>query len=201
MTASEAPPLGLRERKKNKTRLSIREHAMRLFREQGYEETTVEQIAAAAEVSPTTYFRYFPTKESVVFDDDYDRKIAAAFEHQPLSLSPTSALGAALRAVTDGLTEAELTALHERNKLVRSVPDLRTAVSTHLEETFVDIRAIAARRGDVKPDDFAVQVFSGAMQGIWKTVYFQWGDRPLNTMVDMMIKAMNHAEQGLRVTA
>jgi len=63
---------GLRERKKAKTRAAIRREAMRLFREQGYEETTVEQIAEAAEVSPSTFFRYFPTKEDVVLQDDFD---------------------------------------------------------------------------------------------------------------------------------
>ena len=70
--APAAPRPGLRERKKARTRAAIREHALRLFREQGYAATTVEQIAEAAEVSPSTFFRYFPTKEDVVLQDDFD---------------------------------------------------------------------------------------------------------------------------------
>src|SRR5262249_44921406 len=78
----------LRERKKAKTRAAIQQHALRLFREQGYAATTVEQIAAAAEISPSTFFRYFPTKEDVVLYDDLDPLLIAAFDAQPPELSP-----------------------------------------------------------------------------------------------------------------
>ena len=91
-----APVLGLRERKKVKTRAAIREHALRLFREQGYAETTVDQIADAAEVSPSTFFRYFPTKEDVVLDDEFDPMLAAAFRSQPPELTPIQAVRASL---------------------------------------------------------------------------------------------------------
>ena len=62
----------LRERKKAQTRAAIQTHALRLFREQGYDATTIEQIIEAADVSETTFFRYFPTKEDVVLQDDFD---------------------------------------------------------------------------------------------------------------------------------
>ena len=71
MTLTKSP--GLRDRKKQKTRWSIQEHALRLFQEHGYDQTTVDQIAAAAEISPSTFFRYFKTKEDVVVQDEYDR--------------------------------------------------------------------------------------------------------------------------------
>src|SRR5690606_7272503 len=67
-----ARQLGLRERKKIKTRMAIREATYDLIKEQGYDGTTVEQIAERAEVSPSTVFRYFPTKEDIVLTDEYD---------------------------------------------------------------------------------------------------------------------------------
>src|SRR5712692_1098848 len=75
--AAPAVKLGLRERKKLKTREAIQREAMRLFQKHGYEETTIEQIAAGAEISPSTFFNYFPTKEDVVLYDAYDPMLAA----------------------------------------------------------------------------------------------------------------------------
>jgi AcrR family transcriptional regulator len=64
--------LGLRDRKKIQTGEAIRREAMRLIEENGYANTTVEQIADAAEVSPSTFFRYFPSKEMVLMANDLD---------------------------------------------------------------------------------------------------------------------------------
>ena len=93
---------GLRERKKQKTRWAIQEHAMRLFAQQGYDETTVEQIAAAAEISPSTFFRYFKTKEDVVVQDRYDDMIVEAVVAAPAGLSPTATIRWAFREVFSG---------------------------------------------------------------------------------------------------
>jgi AcrR family transcriptional regulator len=188
---------GLRERKKTRTREAMYMHAMRLFLKQGYDETTVEQIAAEAEVSYSTFFRYFSSKEAVVFADDFDDQIAAEFEQQLAELPAPRALATAMRRVTDSLSGPELNALWQRNKLVHSLPVLRAAVVRHLDESFVAIREAAARHTGLDRDDFAIRIFAGAMQGIWMTVYFQWGDRSLPEMVDYMARAMELAETGL----
>src|ERR687897_2381320 len=91
------PKAGLRERKKARTRAEIQRQALRLFRERGYEATTVARIAEAAEVSESTFFRYFPTKEDVVLWDEFDPLIFEAFRERPPELSPVRALRGAIR--------------------------------------------------------------------------------------------------------
>jgi AcrR family transcriptional regulator len=75
-----------RERKKVETRQRIVLAAIRLFRKQGYEQTTVAQIAAAADVDPKTFFNYFPSKDEVLFNDmerDFDVLFGAIAQRRP----------------------------------------------------------------------------------------------------------------------
>lgn len=85
---------GLRERKKQRTRATLIDVAARLCLEQGYDNTTVEQIAAAADVSARTFSRYFPTKEAVVVAviSDVADGVATAFAHQPFDITEHEAL-------------------------------------------------------------------------------------------------------------
>src|SRR6516165_2949229 len=120
---SDNQPLGLRERKKIKTRQAIRREAFRLIDENGYAATTVEQIADAADVSPSTFFRYFPSKESLLLADDLDPVILAALEAQPSDLSPTEAIRRAYAAAMAGLSAEQLEFENTRQRLMFSIPE------------------------------------------------------------------------------
>jgi AcrR family transcriptional regulator len=157
---------GLRERKKARTRAAIRQHALRLFREKGYDATTVEQIAAAAEVSPSTFFRYFPTKEDVVLRDDFDDRILDAFQRQPASLSPIAALRVAFREASGTFTATEWDELRQAAALSATVPEIRARQLDDLSRT-IDVLADAlAKRTGRSADDLAVRTYVGAVFGV-----------------------------------
>jgi AcrR family transcriptional regulator len=166
------PTVGLRERKKARTRASIREHAMRLFREQGYGETTVEKIAEAAEVSPSTFFRYFPTKEDVVISDDYDPRLIAAFRAQPPGVSVVEALRRSVRAVFSGLDRSALEYEAYRHQLMETVPELRAAMYTEYRRSIDLLASLAAERLGLDAESFEMRAFAGALIGVMMAVAY-----------------------------
>jgi AcrR family transcriptional regulator len=157
---------GLRERKKARTRAAIREHALRLFRAQGYAATTVEQIAAAAEVSPSTFFRYFPTKEDVVLRDDFDDRMFEAMQRQPPSVSPVAALRAGIREALATLTPAEWAEFQEMTALGLTIPEVRARMMDELTRTINKAADALATRLDRSPEDLAIRVYAGAVFGV-----------------------------------
>jgi AcrR family transcriptional regulator len=166
VAAQAGPPAGLRERKKARTRAAIREHALRLFREQGYPVTTVEQIAAAAEISPATFFRYFPTKEDVVLQDDFDLVTIGALDAQPPELGPVAAFRAAARQSLAAMTEEDKERFRETSRLTAEVPEIRARALDEFTRTLDAIAAALARRLGRTEDDFAVRTLAGAIIGV-----------------------------------
>jgi AcrR family transcriptional regulator len=161
---------GLRERKKARTRASLREHALRLFREQGYTATTVEQIAAAAEVSPSTFFRYFPTKEDVILQDDLDVRIMEAFERQPTTMSAITAIRAAIGEAVVSYTKADMELIQQTTELTRTVPEVRARAIDEFARSIHSIAALFAKRSGRKEDDLAVRTMAGAVVGVMMAV-------------------------------
>jgi AcrR family transcriptional regulator len=158
-------PSGLRERKKAKTRAAIREHAMRLFEEQGYAGTTMDQIAAAADVSQSTFFRYFPSKEDVVLTDEFDPLIAAAMRAQPPGLPPIETLRRAIRTVFDNISEEDWHREQQCQRLVQSFPELRARVMQEYVQTIELLADVFAERAGLPAGDFSARVLAGAVIG------------------------------------
>ena len=121
------PATGLRERKREKTRDSLAQSALRLFAERGFDRVTVEEIAAAHDLSARTFFRYFASKEDVLFSEGDRRRthLLEALADQDPSVRPFTALEAALRLVsTDYALERDL--LRMRHQIITSTPSLST---------------------------------------------------------------------------
>ncbi|MFI9647801.1 TetR family transcriptional regulator [Streptomyces sp. NPDC052040] len=171
-----APRPGLRERKKQRTRDSLLRAALELFTTQGYEATTVDEIAEAADVSQRTFFRYFAGKEDAVFfvqslaESHFMEAVVARPPHE----APLEALRHAILegwgTIGDAIEEIVPAELHLRTyRLIESTPSL---FATHLRrsaELEERIARIVAEREDVDVDAdprprVAVAVFGGVMR-------------------------------------
>jgi AcrR family transcriptional regulator len=153
---------GLRERKKQKTKASIQREALRLFKKRGYDETTIEDIAEAAEISPSTFFNYFPTKEDVVIYDDYDPQVAAELtahvQGESLAQSVKRVIG-----MLGGVFESDREEIYERAKLSVEVPELRARIWEELERARDLFAGILAARTGRDRSDFQIRVISMAL--------------------------------------
>jgi AcrR family transcriptional regulator len=194
---AEQTAVGLRERKKARTRSAIQTHAFRLFRKQGYDATTVQQIIEEAEVSESTFFRYFPTKADVVLLDDFDPLIVEAFRTQPPGLSPIQALRGAFREAFAQLPTQEVSDQLDRMRLSISVPELRSAILDQFAGAMqLLIDALADRTGR-QPDDVGVRTLAGAVVGVAISAMFAVADDPSKDIFTMLDESMACLDEGL----
>jgi AcrR family transcriptional regulator len=194
MQAIDQTP-GLRERKKIRTRQTIRREAFRLIEENGYAATTVEQIAEAAEVSPSTFFRYFPTKESVLLADDLDPVILNALDAQPSDLSPSQAVRRAYQAAMANMSEDQREFEDIRQRLMFSIPELKAAMYDEYYRTITTFAEALGRRIGRDPSDFELRVFAGALAGAMMAVY-----EPGPRATDTVIRALDFVDAGMPLT-
>jgi AcrR family transcriptional regulator len=199
--ADEGSKPGLRERKKARTRASIRAHALRLIREQGYDATTVDQIAEAADVSPSTFFRYFPTKEDVVLQDDFDLFALGKFLDQPPEMSIIAAFRAATKQALASMNSEELAEVRETSAMILTEPELRAQAMDEYARTISNIAQAFATRSGRDPDDFAVRNVAGAIVGVIMAATMPWTDwtqDPKDTdMFERIDAALAHLDAGL----
>ena len=195
---ADRPQLGLRERKKIKTRTAIRDATYRLIEEQGYDATTIEQIAELAEVSPSTVFRYFPTKEDIVLTDEYDPLLEAELRARPEDEPPMDSLRYVLgKAVVVGMAEdAEVTRL--RTRLMAEVPAVRSRMMESMSVTSHLLCQVIGERTGRGPDSFEVRVFAMSLIGGLMEVSLYWAQHDhKDDFAGLVDRALDVLEHGL----
>jgi AcrR family transcriptional regulator len=160
--------------KRQRTRAAIQEAGLRLFAEQGYDRTTCEQVAAAAEVSPATFYRYFPTKEDVVLSDDYDELLATLTRARPAHEPPIRAVRGALAVAFGAFSDDDTAAVRERLQLVLSVPALRARRYEQARATEAVLGHELAPRLGASPTDLEVKVTVAAIVAALIVGLEQW---------------------------
>ncbi|HXX88702.1 MAG TPA: mycofactocin system transcriptional regulator [Acidimicrobiales bacterium] len=168
--------------------------ALRLFTEQGFDDTTVEQIAAEAGVSRRTFFRYFDSKTAVLWHA-FDQEVEAlrdAFSRVP----PDVAVMAAIREVAVGVNRyraEDLPELRTRMNLVGTVPALQASAATHFEAWEQAVSEFAAARLGEPADSLYPMVIGRTTLAACRAAYDQWlvkGDADLTSYLDAALAAL-----------
>jgi len=168
---------GLRERKKARTRCLIQEHALRLFLAKGYEATTIEEIAAAAEVSHMTVFRYFSRKEDLVLADEYDplilQQLAARPSDEPVIERFRRALGGGLSRIYG----ADRDALLVRTRLILNTPALRARLWEQQAATERLVAQALGGHADEEASELHLRVLASSCLAAVTTAVAVWAER------------------------
>jgi AcrR family transcriptional regulator len=198
-----APRASLRERKKLATRRSLRRVALDLVAEQGFAHVTVEDIAEAADVSPRTFFNYFPSKEAALFGADPER--VAALRERLVRQAPGEPALDALRMVMASDARAVADELRElggdpadwlrRMKAARADPHLRAA---HAAQMAMVERAVteglAERLGADPERDPYPGLLAATAAGVFRASMTFWagsgGTVPLDQLIDLAFRAL-----------
>ncbi|MFJ6417109.1 TetR family transcriptional regulator [Paeniglutamicibacter sp. NPDC091659] len=157
------------------TKALLQERAMALFVRQGFDETTVAQIAEAAGVSQMTFFRHFPTKDAVVFDDPYDPAIAAIVAAQPLGLPAMERVRLGLLAAWGAVPETGDKATREKIRLVAGHPRLAACIRENNRRTEDLIVEALTGTGTVRLE---ARVAAGACLGGLTAALLDWAVEP-----------------------
>jgi AcrR family transcriptional regulator len=189
-----SPMPGLRERQKERTREAIQREALRLIASRGYDATTCEQIAAAAEVSPATFFRYYATKEDVVLQDSYDPLIAEAVRARPGHESSLTAVRRGLADAFAHVYHGDVAQIRQRTALILSVPALKARSHEQLDSLVTHLGGVLAERSGRSHEDFDVEVAASAYAAVLEVAVGRWardgGDLP--SYVDEAFAALGH---------
>ncbi|MFI7408514.1 TetR/AcrR family transcriptional regulator [Streptomyces sp. NPDC049627] len=168
-----APATGLREAKKQETRQLISDHATRLFIAQGFEQTTIAEIAAAARVAKKTVTNYFARKEDLALD--HQEQFAASLARTVAARRPgESALAALRRAFDDAVAAQDPVAGFSGQDFARMIADSPTLSTClrglHDQREHRLAHALAEATG-AQPDDITVQTAAGLLAAVHRVLF------------------------------
>lgn len=169
-------PIGLRQRKKAKTLDAIVTAALDLFERKGYDATTIEEIAEAADVSPRTFFRYFDSKQDLMKpprdeEPPFDRMLAT----RPPEEGPVEAMRHVMVS-TLGAVLVEDPSIARRMRVMLSTPSLRAIARDNFNEHEADFARTFAVRLGVAEDDLRPHVIASVVGNLMWTVINRWVD-------------------------
>jgi AcrR family transcriptional regulator len=192
----------LRERKRTRTRLMIQTEALRLFTEKGYAQTTVEEIADAAAISPRTFFRYFPTKEDVVLWDEYDPQVGELLAARPDDEPVVESFRAIIRETLSGLLGRDPDRLLTRVRLLSSEPDLRARFAEEQHAGIELLVPLLAQKQGPRADNLRVRVIASSLTAAVSVALDLWqkgdGKGDLVALVDLAVDALAEGMHELR---
>lgn len=194
---TETPTAARRHDRKAATSHRIQEAAMRLFLANGYEATTVQEVAAAAGVSHMTVFRHFPTKETLVLRDEYDPRMISIIRGRPPTEHPLDSVEFAITEVMGRLSESELALFLQRFRLIGATPTLQAWLWTNWMEAQQLVADALAERGGAPEDPLARRVVAGIACVAALTASLAWseeeGRRPIaDVMAEAFAAARDH---------
>jgi AcrR family transcriptional regulator len=185
-TASEPPPgteddaaaraPGPRERRRVRTMRDIQAQALRLFAESGYEQTTIEQIAEAADISPRTFFRYFPTKEDVVMWDEYDDLVPEIIRGRPVDEPPGETMRVITRDALATLYKRDPDRLLARQRLLFTAAPLRARYLEFIHSGVGLLAEMFATTRGLPPDDQKLRLTAVALIDAAGLALERWQD-------------------------
>ncbi|HTX85511.1 MAG TPA: mycofactocin system transcriptional regulator [Streptosporangiaceae bacterium] len=179
--------------------------SLRLFSEHGFEETTVERIAAAAGVSKRTFFRYFDSKADVLWHafDGEVRSLRAAFAAVP----GDTPLMDAIRQVVVGVNQyraEDVPELRTRMNLIGSVPALQASAAHHYDAWERAVTEFAADRLGQPPDSLYPLALGRATLAVCRSAYDRWAERAdadLTVYLDLALRALDAGFDPRRLAA
>ncbi|WP_449657845.1 TetR/AcrR family transcriptional regulator [Streptomyces lancefieldiae] len=198
---ADRPRPGLWERKKARTREAIRTATYGLIREQGYDATTIEQIADRAEVSYSTVCRYFPVKEDIVLTDAYDPVMAAELAARPADEPWPTSLRHVLRKVVGVGIDEDLELTRLRTRLMAEVPAVRSRMLDGMSGTGRLVARAMADRTGLDPEGLEVRVVSMSLIGGLMEASRYWAEHGHEgSLADLVDRALDAMEHGLPAT-